>query len=84
MIIIFCRENKFYLFQKILLEYFSDKDKILSRVYKGKLEIQSINKEILLILKLPLEEYVSSATYSELGILLLADNFTTDNAKMNS
>lgn len=72
--ILFISENTFRII-------FSDKDKILSRVYKGKLEIQSINKEILLILKLPLEEYVSSATYSELGILLLADNFTTDNAK---
>ncbi|MBP9890158.1 MAG: SpoIID/LytB domain-containing protein [Leptospiraceae bacterium] len=59
---------------------FSDNKNNLKRTYKGELELHYEKENILLILKIPLEEYVISATYSELGILL-TDKFTTNDAK---
>lgn len=52
----------------------------LSRPYKGNLELYAKSKRILLVLTLPLEEYVSSSTYSELGELLL-DKSISEQAK---
>ncbi len=52
------------------------KDKIFSRSYTGNLEFYSKNKRILLVLTLPVEEYVSSSTYSELGELLFDKSMT--------
>jgi SpoIID/LytB domain protein len=51
-------------------------DKILSRSYKGSLELYVRNNRILLVLTLPLEEYVSSSTYAELGELLFDKSMT--------
>jgi len=59
---------------------FSDNESILKRTYKGELELHYEKDNILFILKIPLEDYVISATYSELGILL-NDKFATDNAR---
>lgn len=59
-----------------------NKEKSMSRTYKGELDFFIEDKKILLILKIPFEEYVSSATYSELGMLLLADRFATEDAKI--
>ncbi len=57
------------------------KIKNINRIYRGELEFYIEDQKILLVLKIRFEEYISSATYSELGILLLADNFATENAK---
>lgn len=55
-------------------------NKRLSRSYKGSLELYAREKRILFVLTLPLEEYVSSSTYSELGELLF-DKTMTENSK---
>ena len=65
--------------QEFTIKAISNKNQI-SRSYKGNLELYAKDKRILLVLTLPLEEYVSSSTYSELGELLL-DKSISEQAK---
>jgi SpoIID/LytB domain protein len=58
--------------------YGTDNGENVDRLYKGNLELYAKDRKIILVLSLPLEEYVSSSTYSELGELLSANRFTNE------